>query len=246
MEKIRIRKSNYTIPLYIVIVSVQYYIYKKGLGNYMNDIEIILISSLIGAALSLIVSVYIMKREVRFEMRWTIYNTLINELHEARKIVERYSNELSDILSDVSRIDEEAEIVSLNLDFRKLQEIVNDFLWIRNHFLLYSKMYQAKEASRLINKIKSVFSKGMKTKNTTSFLLECNERFHEDHLYLNEVLQNFYTIKSECKGMDNYDPIIKKKLIDNVRTFTWRNIKIKELDEMAIYQSLAKEFKSVI
>ncbi|MDQ0362532.1 hypothetical protein [Breznakia pachnodae] len=206
-----------------------------------------LVSAGVGALLTLIITLFLNKRDKQLEMRWIIYNDLIKDIYDAKKIAGKYIKELGNIWTYYEGIDDTGDKVNCVADFSYLLELSNEFFQIRNHFLMYSKMYQGKAKNKLSQLHSKMFHKENKITIFTNYLIECNTVFHDDGLYIRKAHDDLHGFFIKLRESGTTHPGgIKKGVSRIISKFKAKDIKVIELSELPILEYMYGTFKGVI
>ena len=99
----------------------------------------IMVSALLGAVLIWTTSTVLYKKQFTIETRWTLFQSICDEMYASKKLIASYFNELGKIAADMREEKEAGEHV--HIDFTNLSSIHQEYSILTNKFLAYMKMY---------------------------------------------------------------------------------------------------------
>ncbi|RGT59074.1 hypothetical protein DWX17_24095, partial [[Clostridium] innocuum] len=119
------------------------------------EIITIMVSALLGAILTWIASTVLYKKQSTIEMRWTLFQSIRDEMYASKKLIATYFNELGKIAADMREEKEAGEHV--HIDFTNLSSIHQEYSILTNKFLAYMKMYEPGTICKIISHLPFVF-----------------------------------------------------------------------------------------
>ncbi len=207
-----------------------------------SDFNIAIISAIVGAILSYIFTHLLNKRAMQIEMKWVIYNDMVGDLYQSRYIAHEYVMELSKLLdiyhaAKIQSMDTHLEKVQCTINLNELELLIRKFLERRNHFLMYSKMYQVKYRWQILRK---------RNKDFVNYLKDCNDIFHEDWMYLQNCYEDLLEIRKKAINGDLDLYTFANDSIYRITLFKGADIKVTDISEEPIMKYMRNSLKKYI
>lgn len=213
----------------------------------LSNLEIAVISAIISAIFTYVFTKVLNTKPIQVEFKWTIYNHMVDDLYQSRYILADYVNELSRFLTyfeaTKSQWDsEESYSANLELNFDKLNNYCRQFLEKRNHFLMYSKMYQEKYNYNT----KKYGMTLKKHKEFVEYLIECNDIFHSDWDYIQKCYCDLLEIKQRLSAKSYVTSGFQDEFIEVINNFKGNDLLITDISEIPLQKYMSKTIRKYI
>lgn len=203
----------------------------------------IMVSALMGAVLTWIISSALYKKQSTIEMRWTLFQTIRDEMYVSKKLIAAYFNELGKIAADMREEKEASEHV--HIDFTELSSIHQEYSILTNKFLAYMKMYEPGRICKIMSHLPFVFKSSARKMNFYFYLEAWRTAMCCDLKYLLDVENKLQDILipyfDKTAAPDIYDEILA--VIGNVHASDMQTL---DLDEIGLYDFMAESFRKIV
>ena len=207
------------------------------------EIITIMVSALLGAVLTWITSTMLYKKQSTIEMRWTLFQSIRDEMYASKKLIATYFNELGKIAADMREEKEAGEHV--HIDFTNLSSIHQEYSILTNKFLAYMKMYEPGTICKIISHLPFVFKNSARKMKFYFYLETWRTAMYCDLKYLLDVENKLQEILipylDKTAAPDIYDEILT--VISNVHASDMQTI---DLDEIGLYDFMAESFRKIV
>ena len=203
----------------------------------------IMVSALLGAVLTWATSSVLYKKQSTIEMRWTLFQTIRDEMYASKKLIAVYFNELGNIAADMREEKEVSEHV--HIDFTDLSSIHQEYSILTNKFLAYMKMYEPGTICKTMAHLPFVFKSSARKMNFYFYLETWRTAMCCDLKYLLDVENKLQDILipyfDKTAAPDIYDEILA--VIGNVHASDMQTL---DLDEIGLYDFMAESFRKIV
>ena len=207
------------------------------------EIITIMVSALLGAVLTWITSTMLYKKQSTIEMRWTLFQSIRDEMYTSKKLIATYFNELGKIAADMREEKEASEHV--HIDFTDLSSIHQEYSILTNKFLAYMKMYELGKTCKIMSYLPFVFKNSARKMKFYLYLETWRTAMYCDVKYLLDVENKLQEILIpyfyKTAAPDIYDEILA--VIGNVHASDMQTL---DLDEIGLYDFMAESFRKIV
>ena len=207
------------------------------------EIITIMVSALLGAILTWIASTVLYKKQSTIEMRWTLFQSIRDEMYTSKKLIATYFNELGKIAADMREEKEAGEHV--HIDFTNLSSIHQEYSILTNKFLAYMKMYEPGTICKIMAHLPFIFKSSTRKMKFYLYLETWRTAMYCDLKYLLDVENKLQEILipylDKTAAPDIYDEILT--VISNVHASDMQTI---DLDEIGLYDFMAESFRKIV
>ena len=204
------------------------------------EIITIMVSALLGAVLTWITSTMLYKKQSTIEMRWTLFQSIRDEMYTSKKLIATYFNELGKIAADMREEKEASEHV--HIDFTDLSSIHQEYSILTNKFLAYMKMYEPGKTCKIMSYLPFVFKNSARKMKFYLYLETWRTAMYCDVKYLLDVENKLQEILIpyfyKTAAPDIYDEILA--VIGNVHASDMQTL------DLGLYDFMAESFRKIV
>ena len=203
----------------------------------------IMVSALLGAVLIWTTSTVLYKKQFTIETRWTLFQSICDEMYASKKLIAVYFNELGNIAADMREEKEVSEHV--HIDFTDLSSIHQEYSILTNKFLAYMKMYKPDTICKIMAHLPFIFKSSTRKMKFYLYLETWRTAMYYDLKYLldaeNKLQEILIPYLDKTAAPDIYDEILT--IIGNIHASDIQTI---DLDEIGLYDFMAESFRRIV
>ena len=207
------------------------------------EIITIMVSALLGAVLTWITSTMLYKKQSTIEMRWTLFQSIRDEMYTSKRLTATQFNEVGQ-LAAAMRVEKEASD-HVHIAFTDLSSIHQEYSILTNKFLAYMKMYEPGKTCKIMSYLPFVFKNSARKMKFYLYLETWRTAMYCDVKYLLDVENKLQEILIpyfyKTAAPDIYDEILA--VIGNVHASDMQTL---DLDEIGLYDFMAESFRKIV